>query len=75
MAHDGQAVDNATPVLLDDLLALTGTAIAPVETILETARAKLRTKLSVNDRVSAALVEQHQTAAHCLLYTSPSPRD
>ena len=68
MAHDGQAVDNATPVLLDDLLALTGTAIAPVETILETARVKLRTKLSVNDRVSAELVEQHQTAAHGLAW-------
>ena len=68
MAHDGQDLGDARPVLLDDLLALTGAAIAPVEGILNTARAYLRTELSVDGRISGALVEQHQTAAHGLAW-------
>ncbi|MEP5632970.1 MAG: acyl-CoA dehydrogenase family protein [Tateyamaria sp.] len=68
MAHDGQGLSNAKPVLLDGLLTLTGAAIAPVETIMEIARTKLRSELSVDGRVSAALVEQHQTAAHGLAW-------
>ena len=38
MAHDGQELGGMTPVLLDDLLALTGAAVAPVEEITELAR-------------------------------------
>ncbi|MEP2890798.1 acyl-CoA dehydrogenase family protein [Tateyamaria sp.] len=68
MAHDGQGLSNAKPALLDDLLTLTGAAIAPVEAILEIARTKLRSELSVDGRVSAALVEHHQTAAHGLAW-------
>ena len=68
MAHDGQDLGNTTPVLLDDLLALTGAAIAPVEALTELARTRLRAELSVDGRVSAALVEQHQTAAHGLAW-------
>ncbi|MEP1200098.1 acyl-CoA dehydrogenase family protein [Tateyamaria sp.] len=68
MAHDGQEMGAATPVLLDDLLALTGAAIAPVEAITELARTKLREQLSADGRVSSRLVEENQTAAHGLAW-------
>ncbi|WP_299551941.1 acyl-CoA dehydrogenase family protein [uncultured Tateyamaria sp.] len=68
MAHDGQDMGTATPILLDDLLALTRAAIKPVEEITELARTRLRDQLSVDGRVSGALVEQHQTAAHGLAW-------
>ncbi|WP_299722970.1 acyl-CoA dehydrogenase family protein [uncultured Tateyamaria sp.] len=68
MAHDGQDMSTAAPVLLDDLLALTGAAIAPVDAITELARTRLRDALSVDGRVSSALVEEHQTAAHGLAW-------
>ncbi|MBB93089.1 MAG: acyl-CoA dehydrogenase [Rhodobacteraceae bacterium] len=65
MAHDGQ-IDptSGAQVLLPDLLTLTGATVAPAEAILDTARAALRALVSEGDRVSAKLVEQHQTAAH-----------
>ena len=68
MAHDGQDLGDTRPVLLNDLLALTGAAIAPVEGILKTARSTLRAQLTVDGRISGALVEQHQTAAHGLAW-------
>ncbi len=68
MAHDGQDIGNATPVLLDDLLALTGAALAPVQAITELARTRLRDQFSVDGRVSSSLVEKHQTAAHGLAW-------
>ncbi len=68
MAHDGQEMGPAIPVLLDDLLALTGAAIAPVEAITELARTKLREQLSTDGRVSSRLVEENQTAAHGLAW-------
>ena len=68
MAHDGQDLGGVTPVLLDDLLTLPGAAVAPVEAITELVRTKLREKLSVDGRVSGALVEENQTAAHGLAW-------
>ncbi|MEM6658484.1 MAG: acyl-CoA dehydrogenase family protein [Pseudomonadota bacterium] len=68
MAHDGQDMSTATPVLLDDLLALTGAAIAPADTVTELARTRLREQLSTDGRVSARLVEENQTAAHGLAW-------
>ena len=68
MAHDGQDLGGVAPILLDDLLALTGAAIAPVEAITELARTSLKEKLSVDGRVNGALVEEHQTAAHGLAW-------
>jgi len=56
------------PVLLDDLLSLTRAAVTPVEQITELARTRLRAELSVDGRVSAALVEKNQTAAHGLAW-------
>ncbi len=53
-------------VILPDLLKLTGAAVAPVESILETAVARVKDTVSENGRVSGKLMEQHQTAAHGL---------
>jgi (2S)-methylsuccinyl-CoA dehydrogenase len=57
-----------TAIILDDLLSLTGAAIAPVDHILDTAKDRLRVLVSKDGRVSAALVEQHQTATHGLAW-------
>lgn len=66
MAHDGQMTDQTT--LLPDLLALTHAAVVPVQAIFEIAREKLRTMVSEDGRVSGALIEAHQTAAHGLAW-------
>ena len=68
MAHDGQDLGGMTPVLLDTLLDLTKEAIAPLEAVLETARARVRDTVTADGRISSALVEQHQTAAHGLAW-------
>ncbi|MFZ7092317.1 acyl-CoA dehydrogenase family protein [Primorskyibacter sp. 2E233] len=67
MAHDGQDLPLAGATL-PDLLGLTGAAIAPVESIFETARGKVRELVSVDGRVSGAAIEANQTAAHGLAW-------
>ena len=64
MAHDGQDFAAQTATLLPDLLSLTEAAIAPAEAILEQALKNVRAMVTDGDRVSNALVEQNQTAAH-----------
>ncbi len=61
--------DNAmtTPVL-DDLLSLTGAAIAPVEALLASATDRVRGAVTEGGTVSAALIEEHQSAAHALAW-------
>jgi len=66
MAHDGQDLAMTKSVILPDLLKLTAAAVAPVESILETAIARVKEAVSENGRVSGKLMEQHQTAAHGL---------
>ncbi|MEO0390293.1 MAG: acyl-CoA dehydrogenase family protein [Pseudomonadota bacterium] len=68
MAHDGQDITIPGPVILDDLLTLTGAAVAPVEAILETAKDRLREMVTEGGRVSGSLIEAHQTAAHGLAW-------
>ena len=68
MAHDGQDPAFRTPVIMDDLLSLTAAAITPVEGLLDTATARVRAMVSDGGRVSGALVEEHQTAAHGLAW-------
>ncbi len=68
MAHDGQDPSFHVTVLVDDLLKVTAAAVPPVEALLETAKARVRAKVSENGRVSGALIEQHQTAAHGLAW-------
>jgi (2S)-methylsuccinyl-CoA dehydrogenase len=52
--------------LLDDLLSLTGAAIDPAEAVLAAVTNRVRTAVSQEGKVSAALLEEHQTAAHAL---------
>ncbi|PYG30434.1 acyl-CoA dehydrogenase family protein [Pelagimonas varians] len=67
MAHDGQDPSLGSAIL-PDLLALTGAAIAPVETVFEAARTSVRDMVSKDGRVSGALIEANQTAAHGLAW-------
>jgi (2S)-methylsuccinyl-CoA dehydrogenase len=66
MPRDGQTIP--TTVILPDLLALTGAAVAPAEALLATATERLRAELSVDGRVSGKLLEENQTAAHGLAW-------
>ncbi len=68
MAHNGQDVGMTKAILLDDLLTLTGTAIAPAEAVLETAKTKIKDMVVVEGRVSGAAVEANQCAAHGLAW-------
>jgi (2S)-methylsuccinyl-CoA dehydrogenase len=68
MPHDGQDMPNATSPILGDLLELTGAALAPVDDVLARAKAAVRESVTDDDRVSARLIEQHQTAAHGLAW-------
>ncbi|MBU2983638.1 acyl-CoA/acyl-ACP dehydrogenase [Lentibacter algarum] len=58
----------AQSALLPDLLTLTRAAIGPVEALLEKAREAVRETVSNEGRVSAQLLEEHQTAAHGLAW-------
>ena len=62
MPRDAQS---ETSVILPDLLSLTGNAVAPAQALLDAAKAHLRVELSENGRISAALIEQNQTALQC----------
>jgi (2S)-methylsuccinyl-CoA dehydrogenase len=64
MAHDGSSLTNS-PVLAG-LLDLTATALPEVEAIFERAREALRAMVTVNGKISAAALEEHQFAAHSL---------
>ncbi|MCE8514213.1 acyl-CoA/acyl-ACP dehydrogenase [Ruegeria pomeroyi] len=68
MAHDGQDPMTMTTqtVLLPDLLSLTGAALAPVDALFERARDSVREMVSEGGRVSGALIDANQTAAHGL---------
>ena len=67
MAMDMQGApvtETATDIVLPDLLKLTAAAVAPAEAVLEQALEKLRETVSEDGRVSAALLEANQSAAH-----------
>jgi (2S)-methylsuccinyl-CoA dehydrogenase len=63
MPHDGQALPEAD-LLEPDLLGLTGAAVAETEDLLARSLAALRARVTEGGKVSAALVERHQHAAH-----------
>jgi len=69
MAHDGQdMMTMERPVLLDDLLTLTADALPAMDAVMKKATASVRAMVTDGDRVSATLIEQHQTAAHGLAW-------
>ncbi|MEM6577282.1 MAG: acyl-CoA dehydrogenase family protein [Pseudomonadota bacterium] len=68
MAHDGQDIALSQSTLLDDLLNLTGAAVAPAEAILSKVKDILRDATTVDGRISGAAIEANQTAAHGLAW-------
>lgn len=69
MAHDGQdPTMTNTATILPDLLTLTGATLDPVRVVFEIARDRLRDIVSKDGRVSGALIEAQQTAAHGLAW-------
>ncbi|MEC3861512.1 acyl-CoA dehydrogenase family protein [Mesobacterium sp. TK19101] len=70
MAHDGQDLTLSGSPVLADLLQLTKAAIAPVEQVLDTAKARVRAMVEVDGRVSGAKLEENQTAAHGLAWVA-----
>ncbi|SLN58489.1 Acyl-CoA dehydrogenase [Roseovarius litorisediminis] len=68
MAHDGQDIAMANPIILDDLMALTGAALAPVVAVFEAAKSNVRQLVSIEGRVSGAAIEANQTSAHGLAW-------
>ncbi|MEX3016950.1 acyl-CoA dehydrogenase family protein [Gymnodinialimonas hymeniacidonis] len=67
MPRDGQFEADQT-IILPDLLSLTGAAVAPAEALLAAAKDRVRALVSDGDRVSNALIEANQTAAHGLAW-------
>lgn len=68
MPHDGQDIAMTTSPILENLLGLTGATLAPLEELLSTAKDTVKSKVSVDGRVSGGLVEEHQSVAHGLAW-------
>ena len=69
MAHDGQDMtEMTTAAVLPDLLNLTRAALPAVEAVFEKARESVRGMVSADGRISGALIEANQTAAHGLAW-------
>ena len=68
MAYEGQHIGISQQGILDDLLHLTSGSLGAVDQLLTQAAQALRDQVCAKGRVSAALVEQNQTAAHGLAW-------
>ncbi|MFN3662967.1 acyl-CoA dehydrogenase family protein [Yoonia sp.] len=68
MPHDGQDIHMTKGPILADLLDLTGAALPAVDKVLNLAKAAVRAKVNVDGRVSAKMIDKHQTAAHGLAW-------
>ena len=64
MPHDGQDMTLNAPLILTDLRGLTAQTLPAVDTVLATAKDSLRAMVTDNGRISGALIEANQTAAH-----------
>ena len=64
MPRDG--VEMGKTGVIADLLALTESALGPVEALLETAKSQVKAQVSRDGKVSATLLEEHQFSAHAL---------
>ena len=67
MPHDGTVAMTETPIL-PDLLAATRAAVGPAEALLARARDVVGETVSDNGKISAALIEENQGAAHGLAW-------
>ncbi len=69
MAHDGQDVTNMTqPAVLPDLLTLSAAALPGVQAVFNKAVESVRAQVTSEGRISGALIEANQTAAHGLAW-------
>lgn len=68
MAHDGQDMTLTGTPILGDLLMHTAAALPAVDTLLDCAKSSVRALTSVDGRISSALIEENQTAAHGLAW-------
>ena len=68
MPHDGQDTATATSPILPDLLSLTGQTFPALDALMERAKAAVAGTVVKDGRVSGALLERHQTAAHGLAW-------
>jgi (2S)-methylsuccinyl-CoA dehydrogenase len=69
MTHPAEAAATP-PVLLPDLLRLTGAALPAVDAVVDRARAALRLRVAAGDRVSGKALEGEQYAAHALAWVA-----
>ncbi|MEL6643114.1 MAG: acyl-CoA dehydrogenase family protein [Pseudomonadota bacterium] len=68
MAHDGQDISQMTNVILPELTQLTAEAVPAVEALYDRAKAVVGAMLTEDGKVSPALLEANQTAAHGLAW-------
>ena len=66
MAHDG--ADMPKTAVLNDLLALTEAALPEVSALTAGATEALRGRVTADGKISGALLEQHQFAAHAMAW-------
>ena len=64
MAHDGQDMTMTSSPRVDDLIQTTARTLPVIDAILLAAKENLRENVTDNGRISSALIETHQTAAH-----------
>ena len=68
MPHDGQMLDAPQTPILGDLIAATRATLPAVDAVLAAAKASVSALVTADGRVSARLVEEHQTASHGLAW-------
>lgn len=68
MPHDGQTPAFTQTASLTDVAALTRAALPEVLALADSARAALRDMVTVNGKVSAAALDDHQFAAHSMAW-------
>ena len=61
-------MNDAEQIIIPDLLALTAAAVPAVNELLSVAKSKVTELLTANGRISGALLEENQTAAHGLAW-------
>ena len=65
---DGQDISMTENVVLPNLLGLTSDSLPAVDAVLAKVKVAVADLVTENGRISGALIEQHQTAAHGLAW-------